>query len=63
MFEWKWTINLNFAKRATNLAAVVLAELNEDQPLTTMTHCRSPNELQTALELDEETHKLEKKNA
>ncbi|KAJ8451766.1 hypothetical protein Cgig2_007249 [Carnegiea gigantea] len=50
-----WAINFYCAKRLANLVAAVLAELNKEQQLVTMTHLRSPLEgLQAALELDEE---------
>ena len=61
MFEWNWTINLTYAKRATCLVAAVLAELHHDQSQSTMIHCRPPDRIQTALDLDEAAIKLEKK--
>ncbi|KAJ8450985.1 hypothetical protein Cgig2_032610 [Carnegiea gigantea] len=47
--------------RPVNLVAAVLAELNKDQQLATMTHLRPPEGLKTAPELNEDAPKRENK--
>lgn len=54
----KWHITLNYAHRAVNLTASVLAILNQHQKEAIIVHFVPPNSLEPALELDHETFKM-----
>ena len=59
--DWKWNITQNYAHRAVNLTASVLAILNQGQKKALIVHFVPSSNLEPALELDKETFKLAKR--
>ncbi|KAJ8452751.1 hypothetical protein Cgig2_005087 [Carnegiea gigantea] len=58
LLDRKWHITLNYAHRAVNLTASVLAILNQHHKEAIIVHFVPPNSLEPALELDSETFKM-----
>lgn len=56
LLDRKWHITLNYAHRAVNLTASVLAMIQQDQKEALVVHFVPPSILEPALELDKETY-------